>query len=96
MPPARPEFRVAGAAGRLALSLATTGFHRLGMASAHDMVVADALAEVLTGGGHDPVDVVSEDDMLSVERRAFLRLIRTGPTLARIEHTLVTGKPLRN
>ncbi len=96
VPPARPEFRVAGAAGRLALSLATTGFHRLGMASAHDMVVADALAEVLTGGGHDPVDVVSEDDMLSVERRAFLRLIRTGPTLARIEHTLVTGKPLRN
>ena len=96
VPPAKPEFRVAGISGRTALSLAAAGFQRLGIASAHDMLVADALAEVITGGDHDPVDVVSEDDMLAVERRAFLRLIRTGPTLARIEHTLATGKPLRN
>ncbi len=29
-------------------------------------------------------------------RAAFMRLMRTGGTLARIEHLLVTGKPLRN
>jgi 3-hydroxyacyl-CoA dehydrogenase len=34
--------------------------------------------------------------MLDLERRAFIRLARTGPTLARIEHTLETGRPLRN
>jgi 3-hydroxyacyl-CoA dehydrogenase len=34
--------------------------------------------------------------MLDLERKAFLRLARTAPTLARIEHTLETGKPLRN
>ena len=31
-----------------------------------------------------------------LDRRTFMRLVRTGPTLARIEHTLETGKPLRN
>ncbi len=94
--PEKPEFRVAGAAGRAALSIAAAGFARLGIATAHDLVVSDALAEALTGGDRDPLDIVSEDEMLEIERRAFLRLIRTGPTLARIEHMLETGKPLRN
>jgi 3-hydroxyacyl-CoA dehydrogenase len=34
--------------------------------------------------------------MLDLERKAFMRLARTAPTLARIEYTLETGKPLRN
>lgn len=94
--PGKPEFRVAGAAGRTALSLAAGGFARLGIATPHDLVVSDALADVLTGGDRDPLDLVTEDDALGFERRAFLRLIRTDPTLARIEHMLETGKPLRN
>ncbi len=40
--------------------------------------------------------MVTEQQMLDLERAAFMRLVRTGPTLARIEHTLETGKPLRN
>ncbi|TLU71766.1 3-hydroxyacyl-CoA dehydrogenase/enoyl-CoA hydratase family protein [Lichenicoccus roseus] len=95
-PPKPPEFRLPGAGGRLAMSLAAQGYHRQGIASAHDLVVADGLAEVLTGGNADYVDTVTEKDLLALERKAFMRLIRTGPTLDRIQHTLETGKPLRN
>ncbi len=96
VPPAKPEFRLAGEGGRTGLGLAVHDFAKRGIATPHDVVVAGALAELLTGGEADAIDVVSEEDMLALERRAFMRLIRTGPTLQRIEHTLVTGKPLRN
>jgi 3-hydroxyacyl-CoA dehydrogenase len=95
-PPARPTFRLPGAAGRTGMALAAEDVRARGLATAHDMVVAGRLATVLSGGDADPVDSVTEDDMLKLERREFLALIRTGPTLERIEHTLATGKPLRN
>ncbi len=95
-PPQPPEFVLPGKAGRLGFRLAAEAFHRRGIATAHDLTVADALAEVLTGGDADIIDVVSEQQVLDLERRAFLRLLRSAPTLARIEHTLETGKPLRN
>ncbi len=95
-PPPPPSFVLPGPAGRAGFRLAAEAVRRRGIATAHDVTVADALAEVLTGGGTDPVDVVSEQQMLALERMAFLRLIRTPPTLARIAHTLATGKPLRN
>jgi 3-hydroxyacyl-CoA dehydrogenase len=71
-------------------------FHRRGIATDHDVVVADALADVLSGGAADLVDTVNEDQLLALERAAFMRLMKTAGTLARIEHLLVTGKPLRN
>ena len=95
-PPPPPFFVLPGPAGRVGFRLAAEGFRRRGIATAHDVLVADALAEVLTGGATDLVDVVSEDQVLALERAAFLRLIRTPETLARIAHTLDTGKPLRN
>jgi 3-hydroxyacyl-CoA dehydrogenase len=39
---------------------------------------------------------VSEDDILELEAEAFLSLLGTKETQQRIEHTLKTGKPLRN
>jgi 3-hydroxyacyl-CoA dehydrogenase len=95
-PPQPPEFVLPGSAGRAGLYAVAAGFHRRGTVTDHDLVVADALAEVLSGGDTDIIDVVSEQQMLDLERKAFMRLIRTAPTLARIEHTLETGKPLRN
>jgi 3-hydroxyacyl-CoA dehydrogenase len=85
-----------GAAGRVGMAGAVDGFHRRGIATDHDVVVAGGLAEVLTGGDADPIDVVTEDDVLKLERKSFMRLLKTPGTLARIEHTLETGKPLRN
>jgi 3-hydroxyacyl-CoA dehydrogenase len=95
-PPAPPEFVLPGPSGRAGLNAAAQAFHRRGLATDHDLVVADALAEVLCGGDTEIIDSVSEQQMLDLERKVFMRLARTGPTLARIEHTLETGKPLRN
>jgi 3-hydroxyacyl-CoA dehydrogenase len=39
---------------------------------------------------------VSEQDILDLEREAFLRLLGTKETQERIAHMLKTGKPLRN
>ncbi|MBV9757247.1 MAG: hypothetical protein JO047_09355, partial [Alphaproteobacteria bacterium] len=60
------------------------------------VTVAGALAEVLSGGDTDIVETVGEQRLLDLERAAFMRLVKTAPTLARIEYTLETGKPLRN
>ena len=90
------DLKLPGPSGKLALTMAAESFHRRGIATDHDVVVADALAEVLCGGATDPVDVVTEDAVLALERAAFMRLLKTDATLARIEHLLATGKPLRN
>ncbi len=95
-PPEPPVFTLPGHSGKLALMMAAEGFHRQGLATAHDLVVAAALAEILSGAGADPLDPLAEETMLALERDAFMRLVRTEPTLARIAHTLDTGKPLRN
>ncbi|MDP9011845.1 MAG: 3-hydroxyacyl-CoA dehydrogenase NAD-binding domain-containing protein [Pseudomonadota bacterium] len=95
-PPKPIDLKLPGVAGKLAFSMAAEGFHHRGLATDHDMVVSGALADVLSGGSADPVDVVDEDQLLTLERAAFMRLVKTPATLARIEHMLVTGKPLRN
>ena len=60
------------------------------------MTVSDALAEVLSGGKTDITELVTEDQLSKLEKKAFMTLLHTGPTLARMEHMLSTGKPLRN
>jgi 3-hydroxyacyl-CoA dehydrogenase len=50
---------------------------------------------VLCGGDRAP-GVASEQHFLDLEREAFLSLLGTPKTLARIQHTLKEGKPLRN
>ena len=95
-PPEAPEFRLPGPSGREALSMAAQGFRKQGKATEYDMVVSDALAAVLTGGDADPLDTVSEQELLKLERETFMRLVREPRSVARVEHMMETGKPLRN
>jgi 3-hydroxyacyl-CoA dehydrogenase len=88
--------RLPGPTGRTALQLAVEGFALQGKALPHDVTVSDALAEVLSGGKTDVTEIVTEDQLSKLEKKAFMTLLRTGPTLARMEHMLSTGKPLRN
>jgi len=78
------------------MGMAVEGFRLQGKATPHDEVVAAELATVLSGDDTDITETVSEDDLLKMERKSFMRLIKTPATLARIEHMLETGKPLRN
>ena len=72
------------------------GFAAQGKATPHDVVVSKALARVLTGGDADPLDTLGEHDVTALERSAFMELVRNPASLARTEHMLTTGKPLRN
>ena len=96
-PPQPAVLRLPGPTAKTALRLAVDGLLAQGKATAHDARVAAELAEVLSGGpGADMTAEVGEKALLELERKAFLTLIRTGPTLDRIEHLLETGRPLRN
>ncbi|HEX5075836.1 MAG TPA: 3-hydroxyacyl-CoA dehydrogenase/enoyl-CoA hydratase family protein [Gemmatimonadaceae bacterium] len=77
------------------LEYAIWAMHEGGQASDHDVRIGRALARVLAGGDGPPREV-SEQDVLDLEREAFLSLLGTKETQQRIEHILKTGKPLRN
>jgi 3-hydroxyacyl-CoA dehydrogenase len=94
--PEPQPINLAGPTGAAAMRLAVDDLLHQGKASAHDALVAGHLATVLSGGDTDVTQETTEDQLLALERRAFMALIRTPETLARIEHTLETGKPLRN
>ena len=95
--PAKPiVVNLPGPTGAAALKLGVIDLVHQGKATAYDAVVAEKLAEVLSGGDTDMTLETSEDQLLALERRAFQALIREPKTLARIEHTLETGRPLRN
>jgi len=95
-PPEPPTFRLPGEGGRLVLEQVAEGLHEQGKATAHDVTVAKKLAYVLTGGDCSPLDVLTEQRILDLEREAFLSLCGTEQTQARMEALLTTGKPLRN
>ncbi|HYE52266.1 MAG TPA: 3-hydroxyacyl-CoA dehydrogenase NAD-binding domain-containing protein [Azospirillaceae bacterium] len=95
-PPQPVELRLPGPTARVALAGAVEGFALQGKATPHDVVVSKEVAYVLSGGDTDITRVMTEDDLLELEREAFVRLVKTTGTIDRIEHMLTTGKPLRN
>ena len=62
----------------------------------HGLEVGKKLAYVLSGGGTNLNNELSEDDLYNLELDAFMKLIQTDKTHERIKHTLETGKPLIN
>jgi 3-hydroxyacyl-CoA dehydrogenase len=95
-PPEEPVFRLPGPAATAALDIVVGEFRNAGKASEHDAAVSHQIGIVLAGGDTDITEEVSETDLLDLERECFLRLVREPKTLARVEHMLETGKPLRN
>jgi 3-hydroxyacyl-CoA dehydrogenase len=95
-PPKPAELRLPGPSGKTALTLAVDGFVAQGKALAHDRTVSLTLAEALTGGATDMTETIGEDQVSKLAKQGFMTLLRTEPTLARMEHMLSTGKPLRN
>ena len=64
--------------------------------SEHDFLIGSKVAYVLCGGDVEPGTLLTEDWYLDLERQAFMELIATEKTQARIEQMLKSGKPLRN
>ncbi|MCY4239344.1 MAG: 3-hydroxyacyl-CoA dehydrogenase NAD-binding domain-containing protein [Rhodospirillaceae bacterium] len=94
--PAGMELNLPGPSGKAALDLAIEDFRLRGVALPHDTVVSGEVGNILTGGKTDITETVSEDKLYELERESFIKLLKTNATLARIEHMLDTGEPLRN
>ena len=95
--PPRPEpIAIGGESVEAALKLGVHLAWRSGRATDHDAVIGRALAHIMAGGSLPHPTSISETQLLDLEREAFLKLCGERKTLERIQHTLKTGKPLRN
>ncbi|MGV8711199.1 MAG: 3-hydroxyacyl-CoA dehydrogenase NAD-binding domain-containing protein [Nitrosomonas sp.] len=90
------EIPVAGDAGIATIESQLVNLREGEFISEHDFLIGNKLAHVMCGGNLTPGSLVDEDWFLELERTAFMELIATEKTQARIEYTLKTGKPLRN
>jgi 3-hydroxyacyl-CoA dehydrogenase len=96
-PPApRTAIPVGGDAVLAPLKLGIHLAWRAGRISDHDALIARKLATIMAGGLLPHASTVSEQELLDLEREAFLSLVAERKTQERIQHTLKTGKPLRN
>ena len=68
---------------------------RKGKITGHDLVVSNALSTVLCGGNTNLMRALSEQQLLDLERTAFMELIKTEATFNRIDHMVKHGKPFR-
>lgn len=90
------SYALPGKTAKVAISIVLQGMRLLGKATPYDVTVANRLADVLSGGACDITQPLSEQNILDLEREAFVQLTQQPGTLARLEHMLKTGKPLRN
>ncbi|HYU16413.1 MAG TPA: 3-hydroxyacyl-CoA dehydrogenase/enoyl-CoA hydratase family protein [Candidatus Acidoferrum sp.] len=95
-PPVPRAFRLPGESGIATLHLLINTMMQSGYASPHDGVVARQLARVLCGGASGATHEVSEDEMLELEREAFVSLCGEPKSQERMQHMLMHNKPLRN
>ena len=95
-PPTSRSVTLAGARGKGMLMAGVASVAAAGKVSTHDQVVCEHLATILTGGDTDGATPMDATAIHALERSHFMQLVRTPGTLARIEHMLATGKPLRN
>lgn len=86
-----------GGAGLLAtLKLGVHLAWRAGRISDHDALIGRTLARILAGGTLEHPGTLTEQQVLDLEREAFLSLCGERKSQERIAHTLKTGKVLRN
>jgi len=70
--------------------------HEKGHLTPHDVTTGTQIAMIVTGGDIEAGAELTENDLLGLERKAFVTLGQTGETRARIEFMLKHGTPLRN
>ncbi len=95
-PPQPYQYPLPGFTAKVLMDMGIKAFRLLGKATEYDVVVSGQLAHVLSGGDCDMTVPLTEDDILALELEAFVALVKQPGTLARLDHMLKTGKPLRN
>jgi 3-hydroxyacyl-CoA dehydrogenase len=95
VPPLPRTITALGKEGLGNLHYGVWAMREAGQITDHEVRIAHELSYVLAGGDGPPRKV-TEQDILDLERDAFLRLLGTKETQERMQYTLKTGKPLRN
>lgn len=94
--PHKRLFPVAGRSGIATIKAQLVNMRDGGFISAHDFHIASLIASVVCGGDVDAGTLVSEEYLMTLERKAFCSLITHPKTQERIMGMLSTGKPVRN
>lgn len=96
IPPIRKPLKVMGKPG---WGIVNTNLYNMvsgGFMSEHDVFLAKRIAYVMSGGDVNKNTLVDEETILKLERDAFVDFCKEEKTIARIDHMLKTGRPLRN
>jgi 3-hydroxyacyl-CoA dehydrogenase len=95
-PPPKRKIKVLGQAAQGMVNTEISNMLNGKFISEYDAFLAKKIAYVISGGDVRDNAQVEEDVILTLEREAFMELLKEEKTLARIDHMLKTGKPLRN
>jgi 3-hydroxyacyl-CoA dehydrogenase len=95
-PPAPANIAVAGESAYAAMKLGAWSARQGNFISDYDLIIAEKLAHILSGGRLTGAQNVSEQYLLDLEREAFLSLCGNTKTRERMQYMLKTGKALRN
>ena len=94
--PRPTKFRLPGRSGIATVDAMLYGMQQNNQVSEYDHYIGKRLGEVLCGGDTSPTVLVTEDQLLDLERETFLSLCGQEKTQARMQHMLMHNKPLRN
>ena len=95
-PPIPKAYRLPGESGIATLGMMVDTLVAGGYASEHDAKIARKLAVVLCGGVGGASREVTEDEILELEREAFVSLCGEPKSQERMQFMLMNNKPLRN
>jgi 3-hydroxyacyl-CoA dehydrogenase len=95
-PPLKRKVKVLGQAAQGMVNTEIFNMLNGKFISEYDAFLAKKTAYVISGGDVRDNARVEEDVILTLEREAFIELLKEEKTLARIDHMLNAGKPLRN
>jgi 3-hydroxyacyl-CoA dehydrogenase len=95
-PPIKQPIKVLGQAAQGMIEVEIFNMLKGKFISEYDAYLAKRIAFVISGGEVRDNSSVEEDVILNLEREAFVDFWKEEKTMARVEHMLKTGKPLRN
>jgi 3-hydroxyacyl-CoA dehydrogenase len=95
-PPAKRAYKLPGESGIATLRMMVDTLVAGGYASEHDAKIAIKVAEVLCGGAAGASREVTEEEVLELEREAFVSLCGEPKSQERMQYMLMNNKPLRN
>jgi 3-hydroxyacyl-CoA dehydrogenase len=95
-PPVKRKLKVFGEAAQGMINAELFNMQSARFVSEYDAFLAKRIAYVIGGGDVRTNSEIDEEVILKLERAAFVDFLKEEKTLARIDHMLSTGKPLRN